>query len=61
MKGEIKMSNYHDTELNEKKLGQMKVDILTLEQKNLKTREKSNDAMVEAIRKIIINEVKKTY
>lgn len=61
MKGEIKMSSRQNIELDEKKLGQMKVEILRLEQKNLKTREKSNDAMVEVIRKIIINEVKKTY
>lgn len=61
MKGEIKMSNYQNIELNVKKLGQMKVEILRLEQNNLKTREKSNDAMVEAIKKIIINEVKKIY
>ena len=39
----------------------MKVSILEIEQQNLKTREKSNDAMVDAIRKIVIDEVNKSY
>jgi hypothetical protein len=39
----------------------MKVNILKLEQDNLKTREKTNEEMVEAIRKIISDEVKKNY
>lgn len=55
------MSEFKQDNLNEKKLNQMKVDILKAEQENLKTREKSTDAMVEAVRKIIENEVKKTY
>jgi hypothetical protein len=55
------MSDTQSTELNEKKLNQMKVDILGLEQSNLKTREKASDAMVEAIRKIIMDEAKKSY
>jgi len=61
MKGEIKMSDFRQSDLNEKKLNQMKVDILKAEQDNLKTREKSNDAMVDTVRKIIENEVKKVY
>jgi len=61
MKGEIKMSEFRQSDLSEKKLNQMKVDILKVEQENLKTREKSTDAMVETVRKIIENEVKKTY
>ena len=55
------MSELKQSDLNEKKLNQMKVDILRVEQDNLKTREKSSDAMVETIRKIIESEVKKTY
>lgn len=55
------MSDYRESDLNPKKLNQMKVDILKAEQDNLKTREKSNDTMVEVVRKIIENEVKKTY
>ncbi len=47
--------------LNSKKLDRMKVSILEIEQQNLKTREKSNDAMVDAIRKIVIDEVNKSY
>lgn len=61
MKGEAKMSNIMDTEINTKKLNQMKVEILKLEQNNLKTREKTNDAIIETISRIIINETKKLY
>lgn len=55
------MFNTELSDLNDKKLNQMKVDILGIEQENLKTREKSNDAMMDAIRRIIVDEVKKTY
>ena len=55
------MSDSREGDLNKKKLNQMKVDILKAEQDNLKTREKSNDAMVDTVRKIIENEVKKVY
>lgn len=55
------MSNIKLDDLNIKKLNQMKVDILTIEQENLKTREKSNDAMIEMIRKIIVDEINKAY
>ena len=61
MKGEIKMSDFRQTDLNEKKLNQMKVDILKAEQDNLKTREKPTDKMVETVRKIIEHEVRKSY
>ncbi|CAG9607743.1 hypothetical protein [Pseudoneobacillus rhizosphaerae] len=47
--------------IDEKKLNLMKLNILKAEQNNLKTREKSNEEMVEAIRKIIADEVKKNY
>lgn len=60
-KGAIKMSGLNQDTLKEKKLNQMKVAILKAEQDNLKTREKSNDAMIDTIRKIIVEEVKKTY
>ena len=55
------MSDFRQSDLNEKKLNQMKVDILKAEQDNLKTREKSNESMVDTVRKIIENEVKKSY
>ena len=55
------MSEFSQSDLNEKKLNQMKVAILKAEQDNLKTREKPNDEMVEVIRKIIVEKVKKTY
>ncbi len=47
--------------LDEKKLNIMKIYILKLEQDNLKTREKTNDEMVETIRKIISDEINKKY
>lgn len=47
--------------LDEKRLTAMKVNILELETENLKTRDKTNDEMVEAIRKIISDELKKNY
>jgi hypothetical protein len=50
-----------EVKIEEKKLNQMKLNILKAEQKNIKTREKSNDEMIEAIRKIIADEVKKNY
>lgn len=47
--------------IDDKKLDQMKLKIFKAEHKNLKTREKTNDEMVEYIRKIIKEEVKKNY
>lgn len=47
--------------LDEKRLNIMKVNILRLEQENLKTREKTNDEMIESIKKIISDEIKKNY
>lgn len=53
-----------DTEekiLDEKRLTAMKVNILEIEKENIKTRDKTNDEMVEGIKKIIIDELKKKY
>jgi hypothetical protein len=47
--------------LDEKKLNRLKLDILTLERDNLRTRELTNDEMVEKIRKLIEEEVMKCY
>ncbi len=47
--------------IDPKKLNAMKVKILRAEQENLKTREKTTDAMVEQIRKIIASEAKKGF
>ena len=47
--------------IDEKRLNNMKVNVLRSEQENLKTREKTNDQMVEEIRKIIADEIKKNY
>lgn len=52
---------YKETDLNESKLNAMKAKILRAEQENLKTRERTNDAMVELIRQIIRNELKKSF
>ena len=50
-----------EQELSKKKLEQMKLEILKAERGNLKTREKSTDAMIETIRKIIMAEAKKSF
>lgn len=49
------------SDTREKKLNAMKVKILKAERENLKTREKTNDQMVELIRRIIKDESKKNY
>lgn len=56
-----RMLDVENISLNSKKLDRMKVSILEIEQQNLKTKDKSNDAMVDAVRKIIIDEVNKSY
>ena len=53
------MSNEQNAQ--EKRLNAMKYKILKAEQENLKTREKTTEQMVEAIRRIIMNEAKKNY
>lgn len=45
----------------QKKLDRMKLGILLLEKENLKTREKANEQMADAIRKMIIDEANKNY
>lgn len=47
--------------LDEKKINRLKFDILHLERENLKTREYTNEEMVDKIRKLIEEEVKKCY
>jgi len=49
------------SDARKKKLNVMKVKILEAERENLKTREKTNDQMVELIRRIIKDESKKNY
>lgn len=53
------MSNAQETQ--EKRLNAMKYKILKVEQENLKTREKTTEQMVETIRRIITDEIKKNY
>ena len=55
------MTDIENKTLDEKRLNSMKVNILRLEQENLKTRDKTTEEMVEAIRKIISDEIKKNY
>lgn len=47
--------------IDSKKLNAMKYKILLAEKDNIKTGEKTTDAMVEVIRKIIATEVKKGF
>lgn len=47
--------------LEEKKLTRLKLDILMLERDNLRTREFTNEEMIEKIRKMIEEEVMKCY
>ncbi len=57
------MASHNGSEivLDEKKLNHMKLSILRVERENLKTKERTNEEMVEAIRKIIVDEVNKNY
>ncbi|NLX64370.1 MAG: hypothetical protein GX022_06330 [Clostridiaceae bacterium] len=55
------MTDIEKKGLDEKRLSAMKINILELEIENLRTREKTNEAMVDAIRKMIMEEVKKNY
>ena len=57
----MSFNNSAKIELDEKKLNLMKLKIIRLERENLRTREKTNPEMVEAIRKIISDEIKKNY
>ena len=52
---------HSSNKLDERKLNQMKVHILQLEQKNLNTGDKTNDAMVELIKQTIIGIADKVY
>lgn len=49
------------TAIEEKKLNRMKLVILQLERENSKTKERTNEQMVDAIRKVIMDEVNKNY
>lgn len=57
----ITMYDENNERINTKKLGLMKLKILLMEKENLKTHEKTNEQMVEQIRKIIQEEAKKNY
>ena len=53
------MSN--ENGIDPKKLNAMKVKILRAEQMNLRTHEKTVEAMADYIRKIIVHEAKKSF
>jgi len=55
------MTMSKENEINENRLNAMKLRILKAEQENLKTREKTNEQMVETIRKIITDESKRNF
>jgi len=48
-------------EIDERRLDRIKVRILTAERDNLRTREESSEKMVEKLRKIVEEEVKKCF
>lgn len=49
------------TELDERKLNQMKLEILKLEQENMNTGELSAEAMADRIKNIITNVARQTF
>ncbi|MGI6462139.1 MAG: hypothetical protein ACOX04_00695 [Candidatus Scatomorpha sp.] len=51
----------NENSLNKKKLTAMTYKILEAEEQNLRTRAKTNEEMVETIRKIIMDEARKNY
>lgn len=55
------MSESKSDQLNELRLNRIKHGILKAEEENLKTRERTNEAMVELIRRIIIDGIRMTY
>ena len=48
-------------DVQDRRLNAMKYKILKAEQDNLKTREKTTEQMVETIRRIIMDEARRTY
>lgn len=50
-----------ENSFDEKKLNSMKLRVLEVEKENLRTRDKTNDAMVDIIRRIIKDELNKNY
>lgn len=57
------MNSYdiEDIEIDKKKLEIMKLKIIREEKHNVKTKEKTREAMVEKLRRIIMEEVKTKY
>ena len=57
----MNLENNYDNLLDERKLKRMKYQIIELEKENSISKKKKKDEMVEEIRKIIENEVKRCY
>ena len=57
----ILMSEHEQPTIDQNRLAVMKVAIIDLERKNLKTREKNDDEMIKAIRRIIESESMRTF
>ncbi len=55
------MSEHEQPTIDQNRLAVMKVAIIDLERKNLKTREKNDDEMIKAIRRIIESESMRTF
>ncbi|WP_165418303.1 hypothetical protein [Cohnella kolymensis] len=53
--------NLEDIDIDKKKLDRLKFYILKAERENLRTRQDTNEQMVEKVRKLIEEEVKKCY
>ncbi|AIY06812.1 hypothetical protein Plano_2847 [Planococcus sp. PAMC 21323] len=53
--------NLDEFEIDKKKLEIMKLKIIREEKQNVKTKDKTKDAMIEKIKGIIIEEVKTKY
>lgn len=55
------MSENENKLISENRLNNIKINVLKMEQENLKTRAKTSDEMIESIRKVISDELRKNY
>jgi len=57
----MSLENQYESKLDERKLKRMKYLIIELEKENSISKKRKKDEMVDEIRKIIENEVKRCY
>lgn len=57
----MSLENHYESKLDERKLKRMKYLIIELEKENSISKKRKKDEMVDEIRKIIENEVKRCY